>query len=159
MTGPIACGSGFGHRRREGCRACGLPPVRPNNPAASAVGFDCGMAAAERRVRPDASTKEERQRQQRVRGDSFCVLLSLKRGSETRCSCCRVGGLSCSRVLGEALRHWLRLRVPIKHLALVSQAGQLTYGRIRPEGKDTRPYRSEERRVGKECRSRWSPYH
>ena len=25
------------------------------------------------------------------------------------------------------------------------------------EAKD--PYRSEERRVGKECRSRWSPYH
>jgi len=24
---------------------------------------------------------------------------------------------------------------------------------------DGRPYRSEERRVGKECRSRWSPYH
>ena len=23
----------------------------------------------------------------------------------------------------------------------------------------TVPYRSEERRVGKECRSRWSPYH
>ena len=23
----------------------------------------------------------------------------------------------------------------------------------------TKPYRSEERRVGKECRSRWSPYH
>ena len=23
----------------------------------------------------------------------------------------------------------------------------------------TRPHRSEERRVGKECRSRWSPYH
>ena len=22
-----------------------------------------------------------------------------------------------------------------------------------------KPYRSEERRVGKECRSRWSPYH
>ena len=22
-----------------------------------------------------------------------------------------------------------------------------------------RPFRSEERRVGKECRSRWSPYH
>ena len=31
------------------------------------------------------------------------------------------------------------------------------------EGSDRRsarhPYRSEERRVGKECRSRWSPYH
>ena len=25
--------------------------------------------------------------------------------------------------------------------------------------KDTHPGRSEERRVGKECRSRWSPYH
>ena len=24
---------------------------------------------------------------------------------------------------------------------------------------ETTPYRSEERRVGKECRSRWSPYH
>ena len=24
---------------------------------------------------------------------------------------------------------------------------------------DTTPTRSEERRVGKECRSRWSPYH
>src|SRR2546430_8461951 len=28
------------------------------------------------------------------------------------------------------------------------------------EGKEAQtPYRSEERRVGKECRSRWSPYH
>src|SRR2546422_10357995 len=26
-------------------------------------------------------------------------------------------------------------------------------------GADLRTYRSEERRVGKECRSRWSPYH
>src|SRR3712207_7433869 len=25
--------------------------------------------------------------------------------------------------------------------------------------KDAKKYRSEERRVGKECRSRWSPYH
>ena len=28
-----------------------------------------------------------------------------------------------------------------------------------PEGELTRTRRSEERRVGKECRSRWSPYH
>src|SRR2546430_17705283 len=27
------------------------------------------------------------------------------------------------------------------------------------EGKTTKEVRSEERRVGKECRSRWSPYH
>ena len=26
-------------------------------------------------------------------------------------------------------------------------------------GSDGHPQRSEERRVGKECRSRWSPYH
>ena len=26
-------------------------------------------------------------------------------------------------------------------------------------GKHLQTYRSEERRVGKECRSRWSPYH
>ena len=26
-------------------------------------------------------------------------------------------------------------------------------------GAGSEPYRSEERRVGKECRSRWSPYH
>ena len=26
-------------------------------------------------------------------------------------------------------------------------------------GTSTRGHRSEERRVGKECRSRWSPYH
>ena len=27
------------------------------------------------------------------------------------------------------------------------------------KGANNRAYRSEERRVGKECRSRWSPYH
>ena len=27
------------------------------------------------------------------------------------------------------------------------------------KGKNLQPRRSEERRVGKECRSRWSPYH
>ena len=28
-----------------------------------------------------------------------------------------------------------------------------------PEHIEVKPVRSEERRVGKECRSRWSPYH
>src|SRR2546430_7629225 len=28
-----------------------------------------------------------------------------------------------------------------------------------PRGRDPEVHRSEERRVGKECRSRWSPYH
>ena len=30
---------------------------------------------------------------------------------------------------------------------------------IKPEAKPSKKIRSEERRVGKECRSRWSPYH
>ena len=32
------------------------------------------------------------------------------------------------------------------------------YG-ITPDMESKKPWRSEERRVGKECRSRWSPYH
>ena len=35
--------------------------------------------------------------------------------------------------------------------------GSLLYGRLLPDY--SRSTRSEERRVGKECRSRWSPYH
>src|SRR3712207_4765887 len=33
------------------------------------------------------------------------------------------------------------------------------YGRLQTEFERDGGYRSEERRVGKECRSRWSPYH
>ena len=33
------------------------------------------------------------------------------------------------------------------------------YGVIRQVGRQLSYLRSEERRVGKECRSRWSPYH
>src|SRR5437667_769236 len=32
-------------------------------------------------------------------------------------------------------------------------------GLVTPVGRAVRNQRSEERRVGKECRSRWSPYH
>ena len=34
-----------------------------------------------------------------------------------------------------------------------------TLGKLIRSVKDRRDLRSEERRVGKECRSRWSPYH
>src|SRR2546422_10814517 len=42
--------------------------------------------------------------------------------------------------------------------------GRIGYGYIYPNFNaqvtySTKPGRSEERRVGKECRSRWSPYH
>ena len=43
-----------------------------------------------------------------------------------------------------------QLRFPIKILILFIFIGQLLQSSL---------YRSEERRVGKECRSRWSPYH
>ena len=36
---------------------------------------------------------------------------------------------------------------------------QVTQIEIEPEGDTEQEARSEERRVGKECRSRWSPYH
>src|ERR1039457_3741044 len=35
----------------------------------------------------------------------------------------------------------------------------LFFGHMRYDPKNPHYYRSEERRVGKECRSRWSPYH
>src|SRR2546426_4450321 len=38
-------------------------------------------------------------------------------------------------------------------------AGRLNTPRGNKAGPDGRLERSEERRVGKECRSRWSPYH
>src|SRR2546425_9858656 len=45
----------------------------------------------------------------------------------------------------------------------VNWGGKRTFrGIVLPDPDDHRyekPYRSEERRVGKECRSRWSPYH
>jgi hypothetical protein len=40
--------------------------------------------------------------------------------------------------------------------------GKATYGTLfgsQPSGRAEGALRSEERRVGKECRSRWSPYH
>ena len=46
---------------------------------------------------------------------------------------------------------------------ILSQALKKAVSEYSPEVKEVpkanRPDRSEERRVGKECRSRWSPYH
>ena len=42
---------------------------------------------------------------------------------------------------------------------LPKPAATVTAGAVRFEGRDLLALRSEERRVGKECRSRWSPYH
>ena len=48
---------------------------------------------------------------------------------------------------------------------VVIRGGRMTQEPLSPEGhpkrieQDSQGVRSEERRVGKECRSRWSPYH
>ena len=41
----------------------------------------------------------------------------------------------------------------------VSEIGRLVRMGLEQEKRDSKSIRSEERRVGKECRSRWSPYH
>src|SRR3989442_5914251 len=50
-------------------------------------------------------------------------------------------------------------RIHAVHVVLLDKTGTITKGK--PELTDvvTISDRSEERRVGKECRSRWSPYH
>ena len=82
---------------------------------------------------------------------------------------------SVNRELGAALSRWARhgvgvVRVLERHgfgtvepgqLLAASSAGE-TAGRVYLGALDTVAVplaRSEERRVGKECRSRWSPYH
>ena len=53
------------------------------------------------------------------------------------------------------------LRVPVyKRLRDAGVAGFITMsGTLIDKEEETDLFRSEERRVGKECRSRWSPYH
>src|SRR2546430_7577124 len=54
-----------------------------------------------------------------------------------------------------------RLEIAGDRGKLVAEGGKLTFRMNRKptrEFRETSP-RSEERRVGKECRSRWSPYH
>ena len=55
--------------------------------------------------------------------------------------------------LGEALQHSSGMSSPWP----AARSGVWAVAREISKGKDTP--RSEERRVGKECRSRWSPYH
>ena len=47
----------------------------------------------------------------------------------------------------------------VKNLLDVNYKGDYTNYIKENKGNETDALRSEERRVGKECRSRWSPYH
>src|SRR2546430_9723960 len=65
------------------------------------------------------------------------------------CSVARRFASGCTRFRSSALFKW---RAPYL-LSIPSCSKKYFAGRV------TRNTRSEERRVGKECRSRWSPYH
>src|SRR5689334_23760556 len=70
---------------------------------------------------------------------SFCIIPSMR-------------GKLVSRPVGDVLDEAQRLvKSGVKELLVISQDTSAY-------GVDVK-YRSEERRVGKECRSRWSPYH
>ena len=67
-----------------------------------------------------------------------------------------IGGISRNAVIGKA--HRLNLSAKIKKRAATSN--QSFENSLEEKNiKSKRGRRSEERRVGKECRSRWSPYH
>src|SRR3712207_8454386 len=60
--------------------------------------------------------------------------------------------------LARAQHHRLATPRPVGVTAMVGSAGRPAIRTGRPKIASA-PCRSEERRVGKECRSRWSPYH
>src|SRR3954462_2970429 len=70
------------------------------------------------------------------------------------CGCCTV------QIDGAAVRSWLTLAMQAEGRdvkTVESLAGES--GKLNKLQMIRRPPRSKERRVGKECRSRWSPYH
>src|SRR2546429_7631575 len=72
----------------------------------------------------------------------------------------KVPGVGYAKAL--VLNHWVRVFGPLAPAIWLARSGpqqgtpSLSVAKVTVAGK---PFRSEERRVGKECRSRWSPYH
>ena len=62
-------------------------------------------------------------------------------------------------VVAQAARHRPPAQPPPAHVLFVQAFDGQTYRVESRTGCDVQGARSEERRVGKECRSRWSPYH
>src|SRR2546430_7729781 len=56
-------------------------------------------------------------------------------------------------------RRWIHARIHHERSAETGGVGKLVAVVERGVGRLRAAHRSEERRVGKECRSRWSPYH
>ena len=68
-------------------------------------------------------------------------------------------GMSCGNY-SKTLQGWANNPLTKTGLNFIGQLNR-NYNIIGKEARDilTKPLRAEERRVGKECRSRWSPYH
>src|SRR3989475_9372183 len=67
--------------------------------------------------------------------------------------------LADARQLGERRRHTVPRRLDGDLDRPLGLANQPVYGPVGHDPAAADDERSEERRVGKECRSRWSPYH
>ena len=67
------------------------------------------------------------------------------------------GTLSVEMICGDAELRMPAFLVEVEFAFLVNLIGKATKQDISPVAAEMQ--RSEERRVGKECRSRWSPYH
>src|SRR2546430_17427363 len=61
--------------------------------------------------------------------------------------------------LAETVQRKLHIHVLLHCGRIVTTRGGLQIARLNVGGNFANAERSEERRVGKECRSRWSPYH
>ena len=83
------------------------------------------------------------------------ILLSKKLGELrlTQADLARATGIRPNTI--NELYHELTERVSLEHLDLICEALNCELDELIIRV----PNRSEERRVGKECRSRWSPYH
>src|SRR5256885_7120886 len=64
-----------------------------------------------------------------------------------------------SELAGQALYQIVRAAIELGDLTGADRAVQKILADYPPGDLNDRSLRSEERRVGKECRSRWSPYH
>src|SRR3712207_9265851 len=96
-----------------------------------------------------------------VRADKIVALIPIEedRGSGRR-TLVYVDGLPEPLVAGRTEGTILRDVVGTESGAIeLLRELQLQIGQVRPLLKSSIRSRSEERRVGKECRSRWSPYH
>src|SRR5260370_34646259 len=89
-------------------------------------------------------------------GPSIAVMVGLERAGILDADVFRLLGRELGEIdaeLGEMQRRHLLVEALGQHVDLLVVLARIG------EQLDLRQHRSEERRVGKECRSRWSPYH